>query len=75
MPAWLNRVEIELSHVARQRLNRRLEDMNTVKNEVAAWVIKRNKNCKVVHWQFNTAEDARIKLKKLYPILQNIRQI
>ncbi len=68
--SWLNMAEIELSHLFRQCLNRRLGNINEVKEEVDVWVKKRNECCAVINWQFTTA-DARIKLKKLYPIIQD----
>ena len=67
--SWLNMAEIELSHLFRQCLNRRLENMDEVESEIKAWVEHRNKHAYVVNWQF-TAEDARIKLKRLYPTIK-----
>jgi len=66
--SWLNMAEIELSILARQCLNRRIPDQRSMKKEVAAWVAERNKNSAGVDWHFTT-EDARIKLKRLYPKL------
>jgi hypothetical protein len=66
--SWLNMAEIELSHLFRQCLNRRLGNMNAVKKEVDNWMEERNKNAYVTNWQF-TAADARIKLKRLYPTI------
>lgn len=71
--SWLNIAEIELSHLSRQCLKRRLDDKETVEKEVDAWVKERNKNSRVVNWRFTTA-DARIKLKKLYPVIQQVGQ-
>ena len=71
--SWLNIAEIELSHLSRQCLNRRLRDMDEVTKEVAAWQKERNENAYVVDWRF-TVEDARIKLKKLYPIIVKINE-
>lgn len=68
--SWLNMAEIELSHLFRQCLNRRLDNMDEVEREVKAWVEHRNKNAYVVNWQFTT-EDARIKLKRLYPNIKD----
>jgi hypothetical protein len=64
--SWLNMAEIELSVLQRQCLNRRLPDQETLKGEVATWEAKRNEQAAKVHWHFTT-QDARIKLKKLYP--------
>jgi DDE superfamily endonuclease len=66
--SWLNIAEIELSHLYRQCLNRRLKDMAEVKREVAAWLKSRNEEARIVDWRF-TVNDARIKLKKLYPTI------
>ncbi len=66
--SWLNMAEIELSHLSRQCLDRRIPDRETLEKEVSAWLKQRNLEASRVDWQF-TAEDARIKLKKPYPIL------
>ena len=67
--SWLNMAEIELSVLARQCLDRRIPDRDTLAREVAAWETKRNATGVKADWQFTTA-DARIKLKKLYPTIQ-----
>lgn len=64
--SWLNIAEIELSILARQCLNRRIADKDTLMREVAAYNQWRNKVPTAIDWQFKTA-DARIKLKRLYP--------
>lgn len=64
--SWLNMAEIELSHLSRQCLDRRIPDRETLKKEVDAWSKQRNDADAIANWQFTT-EDARIKLKKLYP--------
>jgi hypothetical protein len=64
--SWLNMAEIELSVLQRQCLDRRLGTRVTIEREVAAWVAARNTAATAVDWQFTT-EDARIKLKRLYP--------
>ena len=67
--SWLNMAEIELNVLQSQCLNRRIQEIETVKKETAAWVKSRNsKNC-TVNWQFTT-NDARIKLKRLYPTIE-----
>ncbi len=66
--SWLNVAEIELSALARQCLNRRIADAETLEGEVAAWVADRNAAATTIDWHFTTA-DARIKLKRLYPSL------
>jgi hypothetical protein len=68
--SWLNIAEIELSHLYRQCLNRRLKDIKIVKGEVDAWLKRRNLEACSVDWRF-TVDDARIKLKKLYPTIEN----
>ena len=60
--------EIELSVLSRQCLNRRIADEATLNQEVAAWVAARNTQATTVAWRFTT-DDARIKLKRLYPQL------
>jgi hypothetical protein len=64
--SWLNMAEIELSALERQCLDRRLADRPTMEREVAAWVDQRNAAGVTVDWRFTT-DDARIKLKRLYP--------
>jgi predicted AAA+ superfamily ATPase len=61
--------EIELSVLARQCLDRRIRDRATLQTEVSAWADRRNGAGGRVDWRFTTA-DARIKLKRLYPSLQ-----
>jgi len=70
--SWLNMAELELSHLSRQCLNRRIADKEVLKKEVAAWAESRNKKTVKVDWQF-TAADARIKLKKLYPSITDMK--
>ena len=66
--SWLNRAEIELSAIAAQCLGqRRIPCLKTMNEELAAWHTQRNQAQKGVDRQF-TASDARIKLKRLYPI-------
>jgi hypothetical protein len=67
--SWLNIAEIELSHLSRQCLDRRIPDKKTFIRETNTWCKERNKNNSIVDWQFTT-EDARIKLKRLYPIIK-----
>lgn len=66
--SWLNMAESELAHLASQCLNRRIPDTQTLAAEVAAWQAKRNENHIKANWQFTT-ENARIKLKRLYPVI------
>jgi DDE superfamily endonuclease len=67
--SWLNIAEIEFSVLSRQCLDRRVPDVPTLVREVAAWQERRNAATRTVDWRFTTA-DARIKLKRLYPSLQ-----
>ena len=67
--SWLNIAECELSVLAARCLDQRIPDKDTLIREVAAWEDRRNKACAKVVWQFTTA-DARIKLKRLYPVVK-----
>jgi len=68
--SWLDMAEIELHVLNTQCLNRHVATIDEVKQEVQAWQeIRNNKNCKI-NWQFST-NDARIKLKRLYPSFDN----
>lgn len=67
--SWLNVAEIELSVFTKQCLDRRIPDTTTLQQEAKAWYSNRNANQKTVDWQFTT-ENARIKLKRLYPQIQ-----
>ena len=64
--SWLNMVEIELAVLSDQCLDRRIGDVETLKCEIAAWEKDRNAQQARVNWRF-TAEDARVKLNRLYP--------
>jgi len=64
--SWLNIAEIELSILSRQCLNQRIPDISTLKKEVQAHQGSRDAKGSKVNWRFTTA-DARIKLKRLYP--------
>lgn len=64
--SWLNMAEIEFSHLGRQCLKRRIPDQKTMRDEVEAWAKQRNESKAAMEWQFTT-EDARIKLRHLYP--------
>ena len=68
--SWLNMAEIELGVLARQCLNRRIPDQDALRRESKAWQDRRNQDTIKVDWRFTTA-DARIKLKSLYPSIQN----
>jgi hypothetical protein len=64
--SWLNIAEIELSALTRQCLDRRISDLDVLNTELAAWQAATNADQRQVDWQFTT-EDARIKLRHLYP--------
>ena len=68
--SWLNMAEIELSVLGRQCLSGRIKDGETLAREVAAWEADRNRRAARMDWRFTT-DDARIKLKRLYPTLQD----
>jgi hypothetical protein len=64
--SWLNMAEIEMSVLSRGCTNRRIPDKETLTEELSAFIEERNRHHATVHWQFTT-QDARIKLKRLYP--------
>ena len=66
--SWLDIAEIELSVLSRQCLNRRLDSLDALKREVEEWLRDRNNRQTKVKWHF-TAADARVKLRRLYPLL------
>jgi len=62
--------EIELSALARQCLDRRIGDMNTLEREAKAWEEKRNQQRIMIHWRFTT-NHAREKLERHYKAVKN----
>jgi len=66
--SWLNVAEIELSVLKRQCFQERIANLKIMQEEIVAWETNRNNKQAKVNWQFTTAE-ARIKLKRLYPIV------
>jgi DDE superfamily endonuclease len=66
--SWLDMAESELGVLASQCLDRRIPDKRKLTSEVAAWEDNRNRHHAKADWQFTTA-DARVKLKRLYPLL------
>ena len=66
--SWLNVAEVELNVMTRQCLNRRIDSLEILHDEVAAWQASRDRIQAKVNWQFTT-DDARVKLKRLYPTL------
>jgi hypothetical protein len=68
--SWLNVAEIELSVLARQCLGRRIESVEALLDQLEPWEVERNDRAVGVEWRFTTA-DARIKLRRLYPAIQD----
>lgn len=66
--SWLNMAEIELDVLNGQCLDRRMPDIAAIRSEVAAWESSRNTRDTPIDWRFTT-ENARIKLRRLYPKL------
>ena len=64
--SWLDMAEIELGILGRQCLGRRIDNVEELTREIAAWETERNASETKVNWRFTT-NDARIKLSKLYP--------
>lgn len=66
--SWLNMAEIELNILMARCLNRRIDNIQTMQNEATAWQNYRNNKESVINWQF-TNDQARVKLKRLYPTI------
>lgn len=66
--SWLNMAEIELSILSRQCMNDYFESIEELTVAIAAWESSRNESESGINWQFTTA-DARVKLRKLYPVI------
>ncbi len=64
--SWLNMAEAELSVLSRQCLKERIESQDELASDIKAWETQRNQQVAIANWQF-TNEDARVKLRKLYP--------
>ena len=67
--SWLNVAEIELSVLSKQCLDRRIPTVEEMNHELEAWQKERNQKASKVIWHFST-EDARVKLKHLYPVFE-----
>jgi hypothetical protein len=65
--SWLNMAEIENNVLINHGLSRRIPTLEQMRKEVAAWNEARNRSAKGINWRFST-DDARIKLKRLYPL-------
>ncbi len=68
--SWLNMAEIELQVLNGQCLNRHIATIQEITAEVKAWQNHRNNKTSTINWQF-TNDQARIKLKRLYPSISN----
>ena len=68
--SWLNMAEIELNVLQNQCLKRRIDNIETVREEVAAWQEARNNKKIKINWRF-TSKDSRVKLKRLYPSIES----
>jgi len=66
--SWLDMAEIEIGVMSRQALAKPLPDFGSFKKHIRAWTVQRNAQGGKVDWQF-TSKDARIKLKRLYPVI------
>ena len=64
--SWLNIAEIELQVLKKQCLSRRISERKTLIEQIDVWQRDRNNQIRTVDWQFSI-EDARVKLKRLYP--------
>ena len=68
--SWLNMAEIEFSVLNKNGLSDRIPCMEQMRRETAAWADRRNNDARRIDWQFTT-ENARVKLKHLYPRFQS----
>jgi hypothetical protein len=67
---WPNMAEIEINIlVVNHGLSGRIPSLDQMKKEVKAWAENRNKHTNKINWRFST-DDARIKLKRLYPLFE-----
>lgn len=66
--SWLNMAELELSVLTRQALGGRIPDLEILRKRTRDWTNRRNQRASTIDWRFTT-ENARIKLKKLYPTI------
>jgi len=67
--SWLDIAEIELGILGRQCLSRRIDNIEALRREAKVWEVERDAAQTKVNWQFTT-NDARIKLKRLYPSIE-----
>jgi len=66
--SWLNMAEVEIGILSGQCLAKNMTSIDVMRRAVSAWQLRRNVSCSTVIWRFTTA-DARVKFKKLYPVL------
>jgi transposase len=64
--SWLNMVEIEISVLAAQCLDRRIPDRKTLEHEIRSWQKRRDASGARIKWMFSV-DAARTKLGKRYP--------
>lgn len=69
--SWLDIAEIELNVMTRQCLARRIDNIDILRSELSAWENERQEKKIKINWQFKTS-DARIKLKSLYPVIEEL---
>lgn len=67
--SWLNMAEIEFSVLNHHGLSDRIPSLERMREEIKAWVHRRNQQVKRIIWRFTT-DDARIKLARLYPLIE-----
>lgn len=70
--SWLDMAEIEIGIMSRQALSKPLPDLESFREQVRNWTIKRNAKQSKINWQFTT-QDARIKLSRLYPTIEGVK--
>ncbi|MGH8525676.1 MAG: transposase, partial [Gammaproteobacteria bacterium] len=68
--SWLNMAEIEFSVLARECLDRRIPSAEVLEHQIAAYKQERNRTKATINWRF-TNQDARTKLKRLYPSIED----
>lgn len=66
--SWLDMAEIEIGIMSRQALSKPLPDLESFKEQIRNWTVKRNAKKAKINWQFTT-QDARIKVSRLYPTI------
>ena len=71
--SWLNIAEIGINIMTRECLGRRIESLDKLRSELAAWNDSYDQDPSPINWQFQT-DDSRVKLKTLYPDIDRIRE-